>query len=168
MAERGGSERLWIMRHGQAGPGTPDAARELTARGRDEAARMAAWFATTLDAPTRAALRVVASPYRRAQQTALLMAERAGGEVETLDAITPDDPVPPVIDWLLAEGERGAGPILLVSHMPLVGELTARLVDGGRAPGLGFPTAAIAALEAEVWAAGCARLAGFHTPANIS
>ncbi|EPC01403.1 hypothetical protein L861_12590 [Litchfieldella anticariensis FP35 = DSM 16096] len=160
------SDRVMIMRHGKAKPGQPDADRELSERGCHDASRMGAWLAASLDEEWRRPLRVVASPFRRAQQTAILVAEPLGLTVETLELITPDDPVEPVIEWLL---KHAAGtPWLLVSHMPLVGELTTRLVEGGRGQGMHFPTAAIASLEADVWAAGCARLSGFHTPADIS
>lgn len=156
---------IWIMRHGQAAAGRPDHRRELTEHGRDEARRMAGWLAEALSDAQRQALRIVASPYRRAQQTAEIVAESLGRPVETLVSITPDDPVEPVIDWL--QSEAAETPTLLVSHMPLVGELTGRLVEGDRRSSLPMPTAAIAGLEAEVWAAGCADLAAFCHPGDF-
>ena len=155
------SKRLLIMRHGEAGPGAPDARRKLTAGGQTEAARMADWLQyQALDGA-----RILASPYRRARQTAEHLAAALGGEIETLPILTPDDPPAAVVDWLLAqEAER---PLLLVSHMPLVGALTGLLVEGRSDRGLGFPTAAVAELEAEVWAAGCARLVRFTAPADL-
>ncbi|WP_168016954.1 phosphohistidine phosphatase SixA [Halomonas salinarum] len=157
-------ETLWIMRHGEAASGRPDAERTLTEAGRRESAAMADWLAQRLVDEGLATPRVLASPYRRAQQTATLMAERLGVAVETLPLITPDDPVGPILDWLIDTQEQTPGPLLLVSHMPLVGVLTAQLTDGSRAPGLGFPTAAIARLESDVFAAGCARLIGLEAP----
>ena len=56
---------------------------------------------------------------------------------------------------------------MLVSHMPLVGDLAGLLVEGAPAQGLGFPTAAIAELEADVWAAGCAQLKRFTQPSQL-
>ncbi|WP_458525448.1 phosphohistidine phosphatase SixA [Onishia taeanensis] len=157
-------ETLWIMRHGQAAPGRPDAERVLTEEGRREASAMADWLTQRLADEGLATPRVLASPYRRAQQTAMLMADRLGVAVETLPIITPDDPVGPILDWLIDTQEQTPGPLLLVSHMPLVGVLTAQLTDGPRAPGLGFPTAAIARLESDVFAAGCARFIGLDAP----
>ncbi|MCK2184904.1 phosphohistidine phosphatase SixA [Halomonas getboli] len=159
------TEPLLIMRHGEAGPGSPDPLRELTARGIDEAARMGAWLAGReyLDA---ARLRLVASPYRRAQQTAAWVGEALGVPVETLSCITPDDPPQAVVDWLLEQDDDR--PLLLVSHMPLVGALTGLLVEGRGDRGLGFPTAAVAELDAEVRAAGCARLRRVTSPADIT
>ncbi|SDF73924.1 phosphohistidine phosphatase, SixA [Onishia taeanensis] len=159
-------ETLWIMRHGQAGPGRPDAERSLTDEGRREASDMAEWLAQRLADEGLPTPRVLASPYRRAQQTATLMAERLGVAIETLPIITPDDPIGPILDWLIETQEASPGPLLLVSHMPLVGVLTAQLTDGPRALGLGFPTAAIARLESDVFAAGCARLVGLEAPGS--
>ncbi|SDM03714.1 phosphohistidine phosphatase, SixA [Modicisalibacter muralis] len=158
--------RLWIMRHGEAVPGHPDPQRELTAHGRDEVARVADWLAVTLEPSQQAALRIAASPYRRAGQTANIVAERLAKPVETLSLITPNDPIEPVIDWLQNEAQHV--PWLLVGHMPLVGALTARLVDGDPRGSLAMPTAAIAALQAEVWAAGCAQLAYFRHPGELA
>lgn len=151
------------MRHGEAGHGVPDAERELTARGRREAERMAAWLA---DREDLAGLRLLASPYRRARQTAAIVGQALGLEAEALSLITPDDPPRAVADWLLEQPQ--GRPLLLVSHMPLVGALTGLLVEGRVDRGLGFPTAAVAELEADVWAAGCARLARFITPSDLN
>ncbi|ERS89551.1 MULTISPECIES: phosphohistidine phosphatase SixA [unclassified Halomonas] len=156
------AERLWLMRHGEAAPGAPDPERALTDRGRLEVARMATWLAGQ-DGVGEA--RLLASPYRRARQSAAALAEALAREPETLSLITPDDPPGAVSDWLL---EQPAGrPLILVSHMPLVGALTGLLVEGRADRGLGFPTAGVAELEAEVWAAGCARLARFVSPADL-
>ena len=123
---------------------------------------MAAWLA---DRDDLSGLRLLASPYRRARQSAAALAETLEAEVETLPLITPDDRPQAVADWLL---EQSPGrPLLLVSHMPLVGALTGLLVEGRSDLGLAFPTAGVAELEAEVWAAGCARLARFVTPADL-
>lgn len=156
------AERLLIMRHGEAGPGHPDVERELTGHGQQEVRRMAAWLA---DRGDLSGLRLLSSPYRRARQSAAALAEVLEAEVETLPLITPDDPPQAVADWLL---EQSPGrPLLLVSHMPLVGALTGLLVEGRGDRGLAFPTAGVAELEAEVWAAGCARLTRFVTPADL-
>ncbi|MDW5377555.1 phosphohistidine phosphatase SixA [Halomonas sp. HP20-15] len=157
-------QSLWIMRHGQAAAGRPDEGRELTAQGREEVALMADWLARSLTPSQAVELRIAASPYLRAQQTASIVADRLDKRVETLSSITPDDSVEAVIDWLQAS--RAAW--LLVSHMPLVGSLTGRLVDRDPRSQLPMPTAAIAALEADVWAAGCAELCTFRHPADFA
>lgn len=159
------TSNLWIMRHGEAAPGSPDAQRELTMQGRAEAMRMAGWLAKSLNASQLAALRIAASPYLRARQTAEIVGERLAKPIETLALITPNDPVEPVIDWLQGNAEQA--PWLLVGHMPLVGALSARLADGDPRGCLPMPTGAIVALEAEVWAAGCAEWIRVRYPAEL-
>ncbi|MFO8044331.1 MAG: histidine phosphatase family protein [Halomonas sp.] len=157
------ADSLLILRHGEAGPGVPDVERELTGQGRREVMRMAAWLATRDEL---AGLRLLASPYCRARQTAAIIGEALDVAVETLPIITPDAPPSAVVDWLLAQSE--GYPLMLVSHMPLVGALTGLLGEGRSERGPGFPTAALAELEAEVWAAGCARLTRFTAPADLA
>ncbi|MBS9404358.1 phosphohistidine phosphatase SixA [Halomonas sp. TRM85114] len=164
------TERLLIMRHGQAAPGQPDTARELTREGCQEVRHIAAWLSGRDDLDL-ARLRLVASPYARAHQTAELVAEglaiaRPQRDIETLEIITPDDPPDTVLDWLLEQGDER--PVLIVSHMPLVGALTGLLVDGRADGGPTFPTGAIAELTTDIPAAGCARLARFTAPADIA
>ncbi len=164
------TERLLIMRHGQAAPGRSDAARELTPRGRQEVRRIAVWLSGRDDLDL-ARLRLVASPFVRACQTADLVAEglavaRPQRAIETLEIITPDDSPGAVVDWLLEQDDER--PVLIVGHMPLVGALTGLLVDGRADGGLAFPTGAIAELTADIPAAGCARLARFIAPADIA
>lgn len=157
------ADTLLLMRHGEASPGSPDSERELSTRGHQEAERMANWLAGRSEL---AGLRLLASPYRRARQTAAHIARALGVVVEPLSLITPDDPPAVVLDWL--QREPLAGPVMLVSHMPLVGTLSGLLVEGRGDHGLGFPTAAIAELTAEVPAVGCARLTRFTTPADLA
>ncbi|MDR9438244.1 MAG: histidine phosphatase family protein [Halomonas sp.] len=152
------------MRHGEAASGRPDAERELTPCGEEEARCMGRWLATRDDLDLQR-LRLLASPFVRAQQTAEWIAEPLGLTVEPLSIITPDDPSEAVVEWLL--GEPDDRPLMLVSHMPLIAALVGLLVEGRGDRGPGFPTGAVAELDAEVWAAGCARLRGFTTPAEL-
>ncbi|MBT2787459.1 MULTISPECIES: phosphohistidine phosphatase SixA [unclassified Halomonas] len=156
---------MLIMRHGEAAPGYPDQARRLTPHGEQEAEKMACWLAERVSAGELFVPRVYASPYARAQQTAQIISDALGVSLQTLNFITPDDPPSAVSGWLLEQPE--GTPIMLVSHMPLVGELAGLLVEGSPAQGVGFPTAAIAEFEAEVWAAGCAQLTRFTQPSQL-
>ncbi|MCT8469938.1 phosphohistidine phosphatase SixA [Chromohalobacter canadensis] len=156
---------LYIMRHGEAVPGMPDSERSLTKQGEAEARVMGTWLESMLANDARAALRIVASPYRRAQQTAQWMATPLERPVETLPIITPDDPLEPLIDWL--QQEVAHTPCLLVSHMPLVGALVGRLVEGDMRASQPMPPATIAMLEADIWAAGCATLKHWQSPREL-
>lgn len=157
--------KLLVMRHGEAGPGGADAARRLTSRGEQEAEKMARWLVERLMTGELTMPRLYASPYVRAQQTAQRLCDALGCSVETLDFITPDDSPSAVGEWLLEQPE--GTPMMLVSHMPLVGELAGLLVEGIPAQRVGFPTAAIAEFEADVWAPGCAQLKRFIQPSQL-
>ncbi|WP_018915719.1 phosphohistidine phosphatase SixA [Vreelandella zhanjiangensis] len=157
---------LLIMRHGEAAPGFPDSQRILTPQGESEAAGMARWLAARRAKGELALPSLYASPYARAQQTAGIIADALGCPLNTLDFITPEDDPAEVCDWLLTQPESAL--IMLVSHMPLVGNLTELLVDGRFGQGLGFATAGVAELEADVWAAGCAQLKRYTPPSQLA
>ncbi|WP_404374916.1 phosphohistidine phosphatase SixA [Vreelandella aquamarina] len=161
-----GMNSVLIMRHGEAAPGFPDQARRLTSRGEQEADTMARWLASRIEQGELARPTLYASPYVRAQQTAQRISDALGAPLTTLAFITPDDSPSGVSEWLLTQ--RDDTPIMLVSHMPLVGDLAGLLVEGAPSQGVGFPTAAIAELEAEVWAAGCAQLKRFTQPSQLT
>lgn len=150
---------LAIVRHGEAGPGSPDSERRLTRRGEQEAQGAGEWLAIR---PELSNATVWASPYRRAQQTAQAVIDATGGKFETVDTITPDDSVDALVERLTALDV--SRPLILISHMPLVGLLAGRLADGSPGGGIVFPTAGIALLEADVWAAGCATVKAFVGP----
>ncbi|BCB70574.1 phosphohistidine phosphatase SixA [Vreelandella aquamarina] len=161
-----GMNSVLIMRHGEAAPGFPDHARLLTPRGEREAETMARWLASRVEQGELTLPMLYASPYVRAQQTAQRISDALGVPLNTLSFITPEDPPSDVSEWLLTH--RDDAPIMLVSHMPLVGDLAGLLVEGAPSQGVGFPTAAIAELEADVWAAGCAQLKRFTQPSQLS
>lgn len=153
--------RVWILRHGQAEPSAiNDAERRLTDAGRAEVADMAEQLAGhALEA-------IIASPYRRAQQTAELMREQLGfrRSIITVEWLTPDSDPLAVLDEL---ADRVEGEVLLVSHQPLVGQLLSLLVDGHRQRHYPMPTAALACLEMPLPAAGVAGLISLADPASM-
>jgi phosphohistidine phosphatase len=114
---------LVLWRHAEAAPGDPDASRALTEHGRQQAQRMARWLAPRLPAN----LRLVVSPARRAQETALTLAR----SFETVEGLTPGNDVATLLriaGW--PDSER---PVMLVGHQPALGETAARLIDGRQA-----------------------------------
>jgi phosphohistidine phosphatase len=111
---------LLLWRHADAADGQPDHARELTARGRQQAKRMAAWLNARL--PEDAVILV--SPAMRAQQTAAAL--KRG--FTTCDAI---EPGAVCADVLQAIGPFTAnGTTLLVGHQPTLGQVASRLLTG--------------------------------------
>ncbi|MDR8014220.1 phosphohistidine phosphatase SixA [Ectopseudomonas guguanensis] len=150
--------RLWLLRHGQAEPqAASDAARELTAHGRQEVQQAAAQLAG------RPLTAIVASPYVRAQQTAELVRDALGfaGKISTVPWLTPDSDPREVLKYL---DERAGAEVLLVSHQPLIGALGGLLVHGHRQEPLPMRTASLAELEGDIPAAGLMELLALIHP----
>jgi len=108
---------LILWRHAEAedaGRGG-DLARALTARGRTQAERMAAWLAPRLADDAQ----VLVSPARRCQQTVAPL----GRTVSTVAAIAPGA----TADMLLvaAGWPGGDGTVLVVGHQPTIGQAAA-------------------------------------------
>lgn len=155
-------KNLYIMRHGMAEAYhlRPDADRRLVAEGEVEVRNVAKqWQADTPSLST-----IIASPYRRAQQTALIVGEvlEYRDKPVTSSNFTPDSPVPVAVKDLEAcEGEN----ILLVSHMPLVGKLVGFLCSGDSQSIGGLATAQIVRLYGEVITPGCMEVETIYYPA---
>jgi phosphohistidine phosphatase len=115
---------LIFWRHAEALDGTPDKMRELTAKGRKQARRMAKWLRARL--PEDAI--VLASPASRAQQTARALTE----EFETVAAI---DTSASAQDLLNAAGwPRGQRTVIVVGHQPCLGAAAALALLGRELP----------------------------------
>lgn len=111
---------LW--RHADAKPGSPDDERELTARGLAQATRVAAWLNRHL--PDDAV--VLASPARRAQQTARALNREM---LTVADLGTASD----AARLLKAAGWPDAGGhVVIVGHQPTLGEAVAWTLSGSR------------------------------------
>jgi phosphohistidine phosphatase len=115
---------LYLMQHGEATSEADDPARPLTVAGRTAVAQVAARAQT-------AGVRIdtcMHSGKLRAEQTALVLADAvAGGRVESLDGLAPNDPIAPVVQWL---GGRTDSSIALVGHLPFLDRLASSLVAG--------------------------------------
>ena len=110
---------LLLWRHADAADGSPDLARALTKHGHEQAKAMAAWLKKSLPE----GMRVLASPARRAQETAAAL----GMPVETLDQLAPDAAPAALIaaaGW--PDAERA---VVIVGHQPTLGE-TAGVILG--------------------------------------
>jgi phosphohistidine phosphatase len=158
--------RLYVMRHGPAedrAPSGRDFDRALTQAGRSVVERAArALHAARGGAPIAMGggppyppaqpLRVLSSPFRRARETAELLATVIGaGDPELHDDLAADADLPLA---LVRDVHATGGDAILIGHQPIVEELVRVLVHPARASlGNGFRTATIAALEhaAERW-----------------
>ena len=118
---------LILWRHAEAvesGVDLDDLERPLTSRGERQAARVAAWLNQQLPATTR----VLASPARRTQQTALALERK----FRTLPALAPDASVTAVLE--AARWPDGKEPVLVIGHQPTLGLVAAHLLSGTAQP----------------------------------
>ena len=114
---------LW--RHADAEPGVPDLHRPLTPKGQKQAKRVARWLHEHL--PPDAV--IYASPAKRAQQTALALAQLGSREFVTVDEFAPSTRVDAALGALRATDPTRA--VVVVGHQPTLGELASRLLGAG-------------------------------------
>lgn len=116
--------QLILWRHAQAEDGKSDLERELTAKGRKQAAKVAAWLRKRLPAKCR----VLASPAVRARHTAAAL----GMEVGVVERLAPGASVDDALEaagW--PDGTDAA--TIVVGHQPTLGRVAAQLVSGSAA-----------------------------------
>jgi phosphohistidine phosphatase len=97
-----------------------DLDRALTPKGERQAQRLATWLNRQLPASTR----VLASPARRAQQTAAALDRK----FKTLPALAPDGTVEGLLHAVRWPDARE--PVLVVGHQPVMGLVAAYLIAG--------------------------------------
>lgn len=127
---------LVLWRHAEAQdwvPGCNDLERSLTPRGEKQAARMAAWLDRQLPEGTR----VLVSPARRTEQTALAL----GRKYKLRDEIAPEGTVAQLLE--LVQWPQAKGTTLIVGHQPMLGQLIAQL--------LGMQASECAVRKGAVW-----------------
>jgi phosphohistidine phosphatase len=112
--------QLILWRHCDAEDGAPDELRRLSARGRDDASRMARWLLQRLPADCR----IVVSPALRAQQTAAAL----GRAFETVAGLAPGATVDDVLR--IAGWPGDVVTTLVVGHEPTLGDVASQLLDG--------------------------------------
>jgi len=120
--------QIYLLRHAIAEegvPGQPDAERALVPEGRrklKEVLRLAR------QADTAVSL-ILTSPYRRARETADLVADLLANDAELLEssALGPDSQAETV--WQEVRAHKSVDSVLLVSHEPLMSATTAFLLN---------------------------------------
>ena len=120
---------LILWRHAEAeeeAEGLPDLERALTGRGEKQATRVAGWLDRNLPEGTR----IVCSPARRCEQTALALGRKYKVRESIMPGATPAD-VLEAAQWPSAKQA-----VLLVGHQPGLGETIAQLlqIQGGNCP----------------------------------
>ena len=114
---------LILWRHAEAEAGSPDSARKLTERGREQARRIAAWLKLRLPGNCE----ILVSPAARAQQTASAL----GVAFVTAPAVGADAAAEDVIAAVDCRARSGA--VLIVGHQPTLGRVAAVLLSGAQA-----------------------------------
>ncbi|MBX3665831.1 MAG: histidine phosphatase family protein [Burkholderiales bacterium] len=110
---------LILWRHADAEDGVPDETRRLTAKGRRQAKKMAAWLAGRLPADYR----LICSPAARARETAAALGDPQI-EKALSTAATPQG-------LLKAAGwPGGSGAVVVVGHQPTLGAAAALALTG--------------------------------------
>ncbi|MEO7161009.1 MAG: histidine phosphatase family protein [Polaromonas sp.] len=110
-----------------------DLERKLTARGEKEAARMAEWLDRQLPGSTR----ILASPARRCEQTALALGRTFKIRTELAPGATPAQLLE-LVQWPMSKV-----PMLVIGHQPTLGQTVAQL--------LGFQEADCALKKGALW-----------------
>lgn len=111
---------LVLWRHADAEDGIPDEARKLTPKGVKQAQRMAAWLRERL--PQHA--HILASPARRAQQTAQALSTKFKTS-SALGTLTTPQALLAAAGW-----PDGGGAVVVVGHQPTLGAAVALALTG--------------------------------------
>jgi phosphohistidine phosphatase len=168
---RDGTRRLMLLRHAKSDwPDVPDRDRPLAKRGRRDAPVVARWLREHRYLPDV----VVCSAARRTRQTWDLVAAELGGSPSVTFEPRAYAASALTLLYLVRELPAASRAALLIGHNPGIEDLATSLTeppDGDDAPGLSFPTAAVAVVEfGGAWAdlaPGHARLLAFTTPAGL-
>jgi phosphohistidine phosphatase len=115
---------LILWRHAEAeelpknGQDAGDLERALTSRGQKQAARMALWLERQLPERTR----ILVSPARRCEQTALVL----GRKYKIRAELGPDGPPAQLLE--LVQWPLNKVPILVIGHQPTLGQTLSQLL----------------------------------------
>jgi phosphohistidine phosphatase len=110
---------LLLWRHAEAEDGTPDIARELTAKGQRQADRVAAFLDRHLPSDTR----ILVSPAARTRQTVSALTDH----FTLAPSLAPGASVQDVLD--AARWPNSDGSVLIVGHQPTLGAVAAQLLE---------------------------------------
>jgi len=112
---------LILWRHAEAleaGEGGDDMARPLTSRGEKQAARMATW----LDRQLPDAARILVSPSRRTEQTAMAL----GRKYKICAELSPGCSAAQLLE--LVQWPQAKNTVLVIGHQPTLGQTIAQLM----------------------------------------
>lgn len=109
---------LILWRHAEAADGIPDHTRELTAKGRKQAEKIAAFLRQHLPKDSR----ILVSPATRTQQTVAALTE----QFTLAPTVAPGASAQALLQ--AARWPDAGGSVLIVGHQPTLGEVAAQLL----------------------------------------
>lgn len=159
--------KIFVMRHGEAEVmAKSDKARHLTEYGKKQSFAQGEWLKNHVKSTALSFDRVLVSPYQRAletfEQVDIAFDSALNSKREIWDGITPYGSAELVVDYLSVLESEGAESVLLISHLPLVGEIVAELY-GKRNP-ISFYPATIAQID---WNGGKGEIVSYSYPPEM-
>ncbi|MFH0887080.1 MAG: phosphohistidine phosphatase SixA [bacterium] len=115
---------LFLLRHGDALPGSPDEARKLSQKGVKQIKKMAKVLIKT-DVSFDL---ILSSPLIRAMQTAEIVADKFEGKIETSDVLSPGCKIEVLFQELLKHNNNS---VLIVGHEPDFGHIIGNIIGTG-------------------------------------
>jgi phosphohistidine phosphatase len=114
---------LYLMRHGDAENTRPDNQRKLSEKGRRDVINVATQLRDHRISPNQ----ILTSPLLRARQTAFLVSYTTGlAQPEIWENLIPDGSISVAREFIASYSQSS---LMLVTHMPLVDELTQDLTE---------------------------------------
>ncbi|OOF48602.1 phosphohistidine phosphatase SixA [Rodentibacter trehalosifermentans] len=158
---------IFVMRHGEAEVmAKTDKERHLTDYGKKQAFAQGEWLKNYIKSTALSFDLVLVSPYQRALETFeevdVAFDSALKNKQEIWDGITPYGSAELVVNYLSVLENEGVGSVLLISHLPLVGEIVAELY-GKRNPVSFYP----ATLVQVDWKMGKGEILTHHYPLEM-
>ncbi|OOF37832.1 phosphohistidine phosphatase SixA [Rodentibacter heidelbergensis] len=158
---------IFVMRHGEAEVmAKTDQDRHLTQYGQKQAFVQGEWLKNYLNSTALSFDYILVSPYLRALETFEQVNQSFEGglsaHMEIWEGITPYGSAELVVDYLSVLEKQGVETVLMISHLPLVGEIVAELY-GKRNP-VGFYPATLVQMD---WNEGKGRIVTHQYPPEM-
>jgi phosphohistidine phosphatase len=137
--------RLYIVRHGKAETDSPtgrDQDRPLKGRGDKQARYLGAWFSVDRRRPAQ----IITSRFERAFETARLIQEAVGCQLQTAPELESGEPPSKAVE-LISGQDRS--PLMIVGHNPQLSELIWILTRGMPAEEAGLRTGEAVVLDVD-------------------